>query len=136
MARLDSYSEYPSGMEKYLSYYGWHFSKKMSDWAASKMYRLVNNKPVSIDPISKERLDEILKRYSMTLKNDKGYDAVYVANMCKADFLGRSIKDEGAMVQYISDTIDDPDGYEGMIFTRFFADCVGSGTPINWEDML
>ena len=71
----------------------------------------------------------------MTL-NAKGYDAVYVANMCRADFFGKSIKDEGALVQYVIDTINDPDGYEGMVFTRFYADCVGSGTPIDWEDMM
>lgn len=136
MARLDSYKGYPEGMDEYLSYYGWHFSKKMCEWAVSKMYRLVNDRPVKIDPIKKEQLDEILKRYSVRLKNDKGYDAVYVANMCKADYLGRSVKDEGAMVQFIVDTIEDPDGYEGMVFTRFYADCIGSGTPINWEDML
>lgn len=136
MARLDSYTGYPEGMDEYLSYYGWHFSKKMCEWAASRMYRLVNNRPIKIDPIKKEQLDEILKRYSVSLKNDNGYDAVYVANMCKADYLGRSVKDEGAMVQFIVDTIEDPDGYEGMVFTRFYADCVGSGTPINWEDML
>lgn len=136
MARLDSYTGYPEGMDEYLSYYGWHFSKKMCEWAVSRMYRLVNNRPIKIDPIKKEQLDEILKRYSVSLKNDNGYDAVYVANMCKADYLGRSIKDEGAMVQFIVDTIEDPDGYEGMVFTRFYADCVGSGTPINWEDML
>ena len=123
-------------MDEYLSYYGWHFSKKMCEWAASRMYRLVNERPIKIDPIKKEQLDEILKRYSVTLKKDKGYDAVYVANMCKADYLGRSVKDEGAMVQFIIDTIEDPDGYEGMVFTRFYADCVGSGTPINWEDMI
>ena len=136
MARLDSYTGYPEGMDEYLSYYGWHFSKKMCEWAASRMYRLVNNRPIKIDPIKKEQLDEILKRYSVSLKNDNGYDAVYVANMCKADYLGRSVKDEGAMVQFIVDTIEDPNGYEGMVFTRFYADCVGSGTPINWEDML
>ena len=42
MERLDSYSGYPSGMEEYLSAYGWHFSKKMCDWAVSKMYKTEN----------------------------------------------------------------------------------------------
>ena len=98
--------KYPEGMDEYLSYYGWHFSKKMCDWAVSRMYRLVNDRPVPIDPISKERLDDILKRYSAKLTKDKGYDAVYVANMCKADYLGRSVKDEGSLVQFIIDTIE------------------------------
>ena len=28
------------------------------------------------------------------------------------------------------------DLYEGIVFTRFYADCIGSGIPIIWEDML
>lgn len=122
-------------MEEYLSYYGWHFSKKMCEWAVSRMYRTEGSRKIKIEFLSKEKLDDLLRRYGMTL-NAKGYDAVYVANMCRADFFGRSIKDEGALVQYVVDTINDPDAYEGMVFTRFYADCVGSGTPIDWEDMM
>lgn len=29
--RLDARDTFPSGMEEYLSNYGWHFSKKMAD---------------------------------------------------------------------------------------------------------
>ena len=34
------------------------------------------------------------------------------------------------------DYIDDVDAYPGMPFTRFYADCIGSGTPILWEEAL
>lgn len=136
MARLDSYTKYPSGMEEYLSYYGWHFSKKMCEWAVSKMYRTEGLRKLKIDPITKERLEELMKKYGVSSANAKGYDAVYVANMCKADYFGKSVKDEASLIQFVSDTINDPDGYEGMVFTRFYADCIGSGTPIDWEDMI
>lgn len=134
--RLDSRSSFPSGMEEYLSYYGWHFSKKMCQWASSKMYREVNDIKNYITPFSKEDVDSILAKYGITLNNDKGYDAVYVANMCKADFLGRSVRDEQGLAMYVKDVIDDPDAYDGMVFTRFYSDCIGSGTAINWEDMM
>lgn len=136
MARLDSYGGYPSGMEEYLSHYGWHFSKKMCEWAVSKMYRTDGVRKVRIDPLSKDKVEELLKRFNIVLQNNKGYDAVYVANMCKADYLGRSVRDDAALAQFVMDTINDPDGYEGMVFTRFYADCIGSGTPIDWEDMM
>ena len=136
MPRLDSYASYPSGMEEYLSNYGWHFSKAMCDWAVSNMYTTENNKRKYIEPITKSKLDEMLKRYSVKLQNDNGYDAVYVANMCKADYLGKSVKGEEGLIQFIIDTIEDPDGYDGMVFTRFYADCIGSGNPIIWEEML
>lgn len=119
-----------------MGYYGWHFSKEMCDWAVSKMYKTELGKRRPIDPIQKDKVDALLKQYNIKLQKDSGYDSVYVANMCKADYLGKSVRGEPEMVQFIYDTIEDPDGYEGMVFTRFYADCVGSGTPIIWEDML
>lgn len=131
--RIDSFETYPSGMREYLSSYGWHFSKKMCQWAVSKMYKKDNK---SIVPITKECLDTLLKSYNITIENNKGYDYVYVANMCSADFLGSSIEGDKKLAQFIKDYIDDADAYEGMPFTRFYADCIGSGTPIIWEDLL
>lgn len=37
--RLDSRSLFPEDMENYLSFNGWHFNKKMCQWAISKMYK-------------------------------------------------------------------------------------------------
>lgn len=56
--------------------------------------------------------------------------------MCKADFYESNIKDEEKLAYFIKDYIDDGDEYDGMPFTRFYADCVGSGTPIILEDMI
>ena len=35
--RLDMYDRFPQDVADYLSMYGWHFSKKMCEWAVSKM---------------------------------------------------------------------------------------------------
>lgn len=129
--RLDSRSSFPSGMETYLGFYGWHFSKKMEEWAASQMYKEVNGKKQYIVPYTKEDLEKI-----MSLDGGITYDSVYVANMCKADFLGSSIDDEVHLSKYVKDVCQDPDAYEGMVFTRFYADCIGSGKAIQWEDMI
>jgi hypothetical protein len=53
-SRLDSRSAFPEGMENYLSFNGWHFSKKMCQWAVSKMYKESNGKKEKITPITKE----------------------------------------------------------------------------------
>ena len=136
--RLDNYGAYHSGMREYLSTYGWHFSKKMCEWAVSRMYKdKEDNKPEQAIPnYTRERVDLLLKRFNLKLEKNKGYDDVYVANMCKFDFLGSSIDNEMKLAQFIKDYIDDADAYEGMPFTRFYADCIGSGTPIIWEDMI
>ena len=135
--RLDIKEKFPSGMEQYLSYYGWHFSKNMCEWAVSNMYKLENGKEKEITPYNKGMVDKLLRTYAVSVKNNKHtYDVVYVANMGVADFLGSSILNDQHLAKYIKDVMDDPDGYEGMVFTRFYADCIGKGTEIHWEDML
>lgn len=119
-------------MKEYLSIYGWHFSKKMCEWAVSMM----KNKAGKITPYSKEDVSRLLKNNGIELEKDAGYDSVYIANMAKADFLNSSIVDESHLAKYIKDVIDDPDGYCGLVFMRFYADCRGSKTPIIWEDLI
>lgn len=131
--RLDLYEKKPRGFEEYLSQYGWHFSKSMYEWAVSMMRSREGRK---MSALSKEDVKAVLDRCGITLENDKGYDSAYVMMMGKSDYLGSSIVDEIHLARFVKDYVDDQDAYEGMPFTRFYADCVGSGTPIDWEDML
>lgn len=73
---------------------------------------------------------------SSKLENNTLYDYVYVANMCKADFLGSSVPDEGHLCKYVKDVIDDVDAYDGIVFNRWYADMCRSGVPIDWEEMI
>lgn len=134
--RLDARDVFPSGMEDYLAHNGWHFSKKMCDWAVSRMYKMENGKKTPIQMLEKEIVDTMLKKYNVMLDNKIGYDYVYAANMGKADYYGSSIVDEQRLALFIKDYVDDKDGYPELPFTRFYADCIGSGTPIDWESML
>ena len=133
-ARLDSRSAFPEAMENYLEFNGWHFNKKMCQWAVSRMYKEVNGKKEKIEPYTIDSLQILQEKTSVPFILD--YDAVYIANMCKADFLGSSISNETALAKYVKDVMEDPDGYDGMPFTRFYADCIGSGTSIPWDDLL
>ena len=101
------------------------------------MYKInVAKRKEYISPYTKETVEILLKANNVKLDNEVGYDAVYVANMAKADFYGSSISDDMHLAKFIKDYLDDPDGYDGIVFTRFYADCIGAGTPIMWEDML
>ena len=60
----------------------------------------------------------------------------YVYHMAKSDFFESSIISEQYLLQFVKDYLDDIDGYDGKALTRFYADCIGSGTPIMWEDMI
>lgn len=134
--RTGSYDEIPSGMKRYINNYGCHFNKKLCKEAASRMYTKVNGNKEYITPYTKEQVDNMLLSYGITVERGKLYDCVYVANMCQADFLGKSIPNEQYLAMYIKDVIDDPDATEGYIFNRFYADTMFMNNPIDWDDML
>lgn len=85
MDRLDTHENFPAGFREYLENYGWHFSKKMCEFAVSRMKDRNGKK---IEPYSKDKVDALLKQYGIELKKDKGYDCVYVCNMALADYFG------------------------------------------------
>ena len=84
-----------------------------------------------IKSMDKDSVDELLKRYNVKLENKNGYDYVFAANMAMADYMGSSIEDEKHIALFIKDYVDDKDGYPELPFTRFYADCIGSGHPIS-----
>lgn len=130
------YDEIPEGMKRYINNYGCHFNKKLCEEASSRMYTEVNGKREYIKPYSKEDVEKLLSANNIKLKRNKLYDAVYVANMAKADFLWKSIPTEQHLAMYVRDLIDDADAEEGFIFNRFYADCMFMGDPIEWDDMI
>lgn len=133
MARLDSYDKMPPAMGQYLSNYGWHFNKKLAQWASSMMKKQGG---ASVTPHDKERVETILKQYGIDIPANRIYDAVYVMNMARADYMGSSIVDEQHLAKFVQDYLNDPDGYEEAPLTRFYADCIGKGIGISWDDML
>lgn len=126
---LDYYDDRPLSMQRYLRYYGPHFNKKLCDFAVSKMDH-------GKEPISKEKVEELLNKYGIKLENNELYDHVYVMNMGNNDFMGSSIIDERHLALYVKDVIDDKDGYNGIVFNRWYADTVTLGIPIEWDEML
>lgn len=135
--RLDIRDKMPSGMEEYLAQNGWHFNKKLCEWAVSRMWRLSQDgKKEKIQITPKDEIQTLFKNYNITVDNCVGYDVSYVYHMARSDYFGKSITNDRNLLQFVKDYIDDPDGYDGLPMTRFYADCIGSGTPIMWEDML
>lgn len=122
----------PAAMINYLRYNGPHFSEKLCEFASSQMIR--DGKPIK--PFSKEEVDNILKANNITLKNNALHDYVFVANMAKADYLGKSIPNEKYLAMYIKDVIDDEDGYDGLPFSRWYSDMSRKGKPIDWNNYL
>lgn len=127
--RLDIYDDRPASMKRYLKYYGEHFNKKLCNFAVSKMNH-------GKTPVEKDKIDQLMTANNITLNNNQLYDYVYVYNMGNNDFMGSSITDSKHLCLYVKDVIDDKDGYEGIVFNRWYADTVIQGIPVEWEDML
>ena len=126
---LNIYDDRPTAMKRYLKYYGQHFNKKLCQFAISKMHH-------GKTPINKEQVDDILNKYNVELENNELCDYIYVYNMGNNDFMGSSIIDEKHLALYVKDVIDDEDGYDGIVFNRWYADTVTQGIPIEWDEML
>lgn len=135
---LDLYDDMPRDMRKYLSNNGWHFNKKACDFAVSLMKKEnpSTKKKEKIEPYTKEQVDEMLKKYNVVLENNVGYDYVFVANMCKADYLKSSIADEHHLALYVKDTIDDVDAGDGVTMRRWYSTMVANGEMVDWDDIL
>jgi hypothetical protein len=120
-------------MRAYLGTYGEHFSKELCHDAVSMMR---DRNGDHIIPMPKEDVKALLERNGVTLEHNTLYDAVYVYAMIWADCWGSSVEDELHLARAIKDYIDDPDGYEGKAFNRWYADMCKMGVVLDWEDYV
>lgn len=134
--KTGSYDEIPEGMKQYINNYGCHFNKKLWKEATSKMYKDNNGSKEYIKPYTKEQVEDLMDSYGIKMKRNKMYDAAFVASMCAADYLGKSVPDEQHLAMFVRDMIDDADAEEGFIFNRWYADTVFMNEPVEWEDMI
>ena len=133
---LDMDDELPEDMIANLRHNGRHFNKKLCEFAVRQMKstNFPTGEVVKLKAMSKDTLDALLKTNNIELKENQLYDYVFVANMCKADFLGSSVPDEQHLCKYVRDVIDDVDGYDGIVFNRWYADMCRKGIQVDWYD--
>lgn len=131
---FDTWDNVPNDMRVYLQNYGFNFSENMCKWAVSMM----KDKNGKVNPIGKDKFNELMTKYGIELKNDNGFNGVYTLNMAKSDYYGSSIQNEQQLALFVKDFIDDLDADVGSEkpFRYFFAMCMGKGVVINWGEML
>lgn len=130
---LTAYEIMPEDLAIYLSHYGPHFNRKCCEFAISQMYKDDNEE---FKPYEKGEVEEFLRAYGVKVKYAQLEDITYVANMCKADYLKGSVPTEQHLAMYIHETLDDPDGCEGLVFNRWIADMKWLGIAIPWSDFI
>lgn len=128
----------PKQMRSYLRSYGYNFNKKACDFAVSRMKRLnpATGKKEPIEGMTKDMVEELLKKQNVKLEHNEGHNFVYVANMIKADFWKSSVDDEAHMAKMIKDIIDDPDNEGGNVFRKWLADADAVGMVVDWDEIL
>ena len=133
---LDTWMDMPEDMKKYLQNYGYHFNGKIYKFAVSKMFKQTKDgKKEKITPTDKEKVQEILKKYNITLENDEMYDSTYLYSMAQSDYIGNAF-DEAIAAKWIKATIDDVNKPIGFVFNRWYADMCFAGIPIDWEEYV
>lgn len=135
---LDVWDDMPRDMKRYISEYGWHFTKQAYLYACKKMRKMnpATNKIEKVEPYTKEQVDELLTKHGISIENSEMYDYVYVATMCKADYYKSSVPDEQHLAMFVKDTCDDPDASSETAFRRWVATMVGNGSPIDWGELV
>lgn len=134
---LTAYEIMPEDLAIYLSHNGPHFNKKCCEFAISQMFKTDDKgKEQKIVPYDKGKVEEMLRAYSVKVKYAQLEDITYVANMCQADYLKGSVPTEQHLAMYVKETLDDPDGCEGLVFNRWIADMKWLGIAIPWDDFI
>ena len=85
--------------------------------------------------VSTECLQQALRNLDAAFKASE-YDCCFVANMAYADFFPEPLRNEFDIAMYVKKYIDDPDGYDGIAFSRYLADLKRTGKYIDWEEMI
>ena len=129
---MEDWIQTPS-KEMYLAENGWHFNKKACEYAVQYL-KDRNNKPIK--PYGKEQVDEMLKKYGVTVENNKGWDYVDVANMAKSDMDVSPFSDERAQAMYVKIVIDDADAADGEVMACWYVKMLRRRIPIDWEMFL
>lgn len=122
-----------SSKDAYIAEMGWHFNEKACEYAVMYL-KDRNNKPIK--PLSKEEVDEMLKKQNVTLDHNKGWDYVYVANMAKSDMDGSPLADEKSIAEYVKIVIDDVDAAEGEIMGCWYTKMIFRHNPVDWGAFL
>lgn len=111
---------------------GMNFTDKLADWAASHMV----NADGKVHSWKVEDVKAAFPSLGFTLKN--GYtwgDVAYMANMIYADYI-QCLKSETDALKMANAIMNDPDGYDGMIFNRYTADIMSKNVQVPWGNLM
>lgn len=112
------------------------FSKRLAEWAISKMQTEDNNGVMKkITPRKLEDVKQVLKENNIAYPEEFCYTAWYLFNMAVADY-PKTLKTDAQRASFVDETICDPDGQPENVLDCFATKMQNAGIPIFWEEYL
>ena len=113
------------------------FSKRLAEWAISKMEAedKATGLMKKIVPRKLEDVKEVLKENKVDLPDEFCYTAWYLFNMAVADY-PKTCKTDEQRASFVEETLCDPDGMPENTLDCFVTKMCNAGVPIYWEDFL
>lgn len=116
---------------EYIARHGYHFTNELAD-CASKMLINANKRE------HRWTADQVRQNLAIQGITDLGKctlgDITFLANMAYSDFYPEILPTESACIKYAIAISKDPDGYDGIAFSRWISDLIGKRiTSIQWE---
>lgn len=114
----------------YIKKHGYHFTPALAEHASKQM----TNADGSQHSWTTDQVRTAMTTAGHKLeRNNTWGDATYLANMAYADFYPELLKKPEECITYAHLTIADPDGYDGLAFSRWLSDVVTLHISIDWE---
>lgn len=116
----------------YINTHGYHFNDKLAMWASRQMI----NEDGSLH--SWKVMDCEAKAIELGISiptTSTSADFTYTANMAYADFYPTLISEKGCLI-YANIVANDPDGYEGIQFSRWLADIIRKKVNVPWGEVV
>jgi hypothetical protein len=129
----------PEGLRAYMDAYQGQFSRKLAEWAISKMERRSpvgdSKEMVTVKMIPLEAVLEALKNAGVHVSEECTYTAWYLWHMAVADY-PRTCDNDNRRAWFVDETINDPDGKPSNVLACFRAKMDNAGCAIMWERMI
>lgn len=113
------------------------FSKRLAEWAISKMQ--VEDPATGVmkplKPHTVEEMKDVMKANKVELPEEFIYTAWYLYNMTFADY-PKTLTTDVQRATYVEETMLDPDGMPENVLDCFVAKMCNAGKPIYWEDLM
>lgn len=115
--------------------YQGQFSKKLAEWAISKMRVKHYGKEEEVKAIPLDAVIGAMKNAGVNIHEECIYTAYYLWHMAIADN-PRSLDSDNRRAWYVDEKLNDPDGKPSNVLACFRAKMDNAGIPIMWERMI